>query len=138
MLGFWVLLAYIALAAAFVAFVVLFNRTAHEEAARAASAKSAATAEVAQCLSSSRNGPLVKGFANGFAALVENQIYSTQGALKAANPKDPLTPVRERALKRLFRAAGVAQGLVRLVDQTVPSMTSCKQLAARLHVPISR
>lgn len=133
----WVGIAYFGLAAVVVALFVLFNRTAHEEAVRAATARSAAQAQVSQCVASAKNGPLVRGFANGFRALVENQIETTQGALHVAKPHDPLIPVRERSLRRLFRAEGVAEGLVKIVDARTPSMKSCRVLARKLHVPLS-
>ena len=130
----WVGIAYFGLAAVVVALFVLFNRTAHEEAVRAATARSAAAAQVGQCFSSSKNGPVARGFFDAHKALIDNSIATTEAALRVAKPNDPLRQVRVQSLRRLFAAERNADQLEALIDRTTPTRQACMRLAARLNV----
>lgn len=133
----WVGIAYFGLAAVVVALYVLFGRTAHEEANRAASARSAASTQVGQCFVAVRNAPVVEGFLKSHEAIIDNGLL-TNRALIRESPGDPANPVRRSAIARLMEAAENAHQLSRLISATTPTRKSCLALAAQLHVDPSR
>jgi Na+/melibiose symporter-like transporter len=92
---FWMGIAYFGLVMVIVGLFVLFNRTAREEAARAATAKSAGIAQVSQCFVAVRNAPVVDGFIRSHEAIIENGLLTNKASI-AASPGDPLNPIRRR------------------------------------------
>lgn len=134
---FWMGIAYFGLVMVIVGLFVLFNRTAHEEAARAATAKSAGIAQVSQCFVAVRNAPLVDGFIRSHEAIIENGLLTNKASI-AASPGDPLNPIRRRAIVRLTAAKANADELKRLTRATTPTRHSCVVLAGKLRVDPSR
>jgi len=137
-LAFWVLVAYFVLAAVIVSLFVLFNRTAHEEALRAAATKSSASTQVGQCFTSVKNAPIVKGFIASHEAIIDNGLITNRAALQAERANDPLHNVRVHAIARLEKAKRNADGLRRLILANTPTRAACVKLARRLHVDPSR
>lgn len=134
---FWVGVAYFGIAATVVGLFILFNRTAREEATRAATAKSAAITQVGQCFTAVKNGPVTKGFIAANAAVIENQILANQAAI-LTQPGSALTRIREQSLVRLQRAKANSEALSRLLDKAIPTRKKCVRLARMLHVDASR
>lgn len=134
---FWTGIAYFGIAATVVALFFLFNRTAREEAFRAAGVKAAATSQVAQCFTSYKNGPVTRGFIASHEAIIENSIISNREALKA-QPTSPLTAIRKQSLARLEAAKENANELQVLISKTIPTRNSCIELAHRLNIDPSR
>lgn len=135
---FWVGIAYVGLALTVVGLVVLFNRTAHEEATRTATQKAAATTQVAQCFTSVSNAPLLKGFIDAQEAIIENGLLSNQEAVDASSPSDPLYSVRIASIARLTAAKENVMELRRLILKGTPNLAKCLMLAHRLGIDPSR
>ncbi len=132
-LGFWVVIAYFVLAFVVVWLYVLNGREARAGAARAASIKSAATAQVSQCFTSVRNFPLTKGFVDGQLALIDNSLIGSRSALKA-QPNSPLTQTRKNSIRRLTRDRAAAVKLQNLILKNTPTKKKCLALAAKLRI----
>ncbi len=134
---FWMVVAYVGLAAVVVALYVLFGRTAHDEAIRAAAQKSAATSQAATCFISVKNAPVIAGFLQEQDALIDNGLLANLAAIKASGPSDPLNGVRERAVIRLTAAKANERRLERLIATTTPTKAKCLVLAHKLGVNTS-
>jgi hypothetical protein len=135
---FWVAVAYVGLALTVVGLVILFNRTAHEQATRTAKDKADASTQVGQCFTQVKNAPLTRGFLNTQEALIENGILSNQAALDAARPDDPLREVRLASLARLTAAKTNVSALRAIVLNNTPTQQRCLRLAHQLGVDPSR
>lgn len=134
---FWVGVAYFGIAATVVGLFILFNRTAREEASRAAGARAAASTQVGQCFTSVKNGPVTRGFLASNAAVIENQILANQAAIET-QPTSPLNGIRERSLVRLQKAKTNAGELRDLIAAQIPTLRKCVRLARMLHVDARR
>lgn len=134
---FWVGVAYFGLAAVVLALYILFGRTAREEASRAAAAKAASTAQVAQCFGGVKNAPVIAGFIRSHEAIIENGLIANRAAI-AASPGDPLNAIRQRSIDRLTAAKANADELRRLIKGTTPTKRACTVLAHKLGVDPSR
>lgn len=138
---FWVGVAYFGLALVIVALWVVFSRQSDEAARRAVQQQEAASAlkasnisQVNGCITAAQNRPIVFGFINGQAAIINSQILSTSQALALTSADDPLYLVREKALTRLNSAANNNKALKELIIKTTPTLKQCKDLANKLHV----
>lgn len=136
-LGFWVVVAYFGLAAVVVAVLVLFGRTAREEALRTASARSAASTQVGQCFTAAKNAPVTIGFIDAHEAVIDNGIQANRAALNL-RPQGRLAQVEKQSLIRLEDAKANADALRRLILRTTPTIDKCVDLAKRLEVDASR
>jgi hypothetical protein len=135
---FWMGVAYFGLSAVVIALFILFNRTAREEAARAASNNAASSTQVGQCFTQVKTLPLTRGFVAGQEAIVDDSLISTRAALNAAPANDPLHLIRVHALLRLERAKVATDRLRRLIEKETPTRKQCLRLARKLHVDASR
>lgn len=134
----WVGIAYFGLAAVVVALYVLFGRTAHEEAIRAAASRSAASTQVGQCFTSVKNAPVAAGFIDAHEALINNSLLANQAALSVSPPDDPLRSVRVASIARLKRADANVKDLRRLIRESTPTEKKCVRLAHILGVDPDR
>lgn len=135
---FWVGVAYFGITATVVGLVVLFNRSAHEEAARTATARATATTQVAQCFTSVANAPLIKGFLDAQAAIIENSLLANQQAVAATRQDDPLLSVRLASIARLTAAKHNNAALHELTLKNTPTVQKCVKLAHTLGVDPNR
>lgn len=135
---FWVGVAYLGLILTVVALVVLFNRTAREEASRAASGKAAATTQVGQCFTSVKTAPVLKGFIDAHESIIQNSLLGNEAALKASPKDDPLRGIRVRSIVRLNAAQKNVDELRKLITAGTPTEKKCVALAASLGVDASR
>lgn len=136
-LGFWLLLAYLMLAAVVVSLFVLFGRTAREEAQRTASARAAATTQVGQCFTSVKTAPVLDGFIDSHEAIIDNSLAANRAAI-LASPGDPLNSVRRKSIVRLEAAQKNVMQLRTLIVAGTPTEKKCVDLARMLGVDASR
>jgi hypothetical protein len=135
---FWIGIAYIGLAMTVVGLVILFNRTAHEEATRTAKVKADSATQVGQCFTQVKNAPLTRGFLNTQEALIENGILSNEQSLAASRPDDPLRAVRIASLARLSAAKENVSDLKAIILKNTPTEQRCLKLAHTLGVDPTR
>lgn len=133
---FWVGVAYFGLALVVFGLYVLFTRVSSEAARRAASQRSAAQAQVTQCVTGVKNAPFVHGFVESQRTLVTSQILATQAALAVSSTDDPLYSVRVESLGRLERALASVEKLSDLVSASTPTRAACNKLAGTVGVSI--
>ena len=132
---FWVAVAYAGLAGVLLGLYVLFENQSNETARRIAIQRSAAQASVSACVTSVKNAPLSRGFAEAHRALVANQILTTTAALQASPSSDPLYEVRLASLHRLEKAMANADKLIMVVKDTTPTKARCNAIAEGLGLP---
>ena len=135
---FWMGVAYFGLAAVIVSLFVLFNRTAHEEAVRAAAASSAAVTQVGQCFTAVKNAPVARGFIAAQEAIIDNGLIANRAALAASPKDDPLRQIRVRSIIRLQGAQKNVKDLRVLIAATTPTEKKCMHLAHILRVDPAR
>ena len=134
----WMVIAYLGLVSVIVALFVLFGRTAHEEAARAAAASAAAVTQVGQCFTAVKNGPVTKGFIDAHEAVIDNSLIANRAALAASPKDDPLRQIRVRSIIRLQAAQNNVKELRSLIAASTPTEKRCVHLARMLRVDPTR
>jgi hypothetical protein len=130
-LGFWLLIAYIVLAAVAVRGQVTQAQTtrnaahtAKEQAIRRSSQESAIVSDYKVCVRSAPSIARVNKFLHGVNDLADILIQNAAAGLKAAPPGDPLNPVRRASLIRLRKARANVAVIKRF---PVPTKAECVQ-----------
>lgn len=135
---FWMGVAYFGITMTVVALVISFNRIAHEEATRTATARAAAATQVGQCFTAVKNGPVTQGFIDAHEAIIVNGLIANRAALAISPANDPLRTVRLKSIVRLEKAQRNVTQLRRLILAATPTRKKCIELADTLKVDASR
>lgn len=132
---FWVSAALFGVIVLFILMFFLFKKTVHQDAIREASLKANNAAQVASCFNNVKNAPIIEGFIDAHAAIINNSIISTEAALKVSAPNDPLNVIRRQSLVRLRKARKNSNDLKELLAAQNVTEGDCIKLAKRLNVP---
>lgn len=133
----WMTGAYFAGVVILVFVIVLFARTAREEARQASAARVSANNQVVSCFNAVQNAPTYAGIVFSLKTNIDNSLISTEQSLAATGKHDPLRPVRLRARKRLLLAEKGVRDFRNALRAQTPKKKHCVALARKLHIASS-
>ncbi len=114
-----------------------FVRQSQADTIRAADKKAQSITQVSQCFQQVRNAPqgfLILGLLDDLAT---NSIKANRQAL-LAQPNSPLSKTRQASINRLVPPRRALRAYIKAQEKKVPTLKSCKAVAAKLGVDPSK